>query len=131
DGTIQGLLELLNVPYVGDGVLASSVAMDKVVARDLFEQYNIPQTKYTAFIAHEWKEDKDKIINKVEDKIGYPVYVKPANSGSSVGISRASNRKELEKSIKEALLYDLKIIVEKEVVGREMQTSVIGNNDPK
>ena len=131
DGTIQGLLELLNVPYVGDGVLASSVAMDKVVARDLFAQYNIPQTKYTSFMAYQWKEDKEKAYAEVEEKIGYPCYIKPANSGSSVGISKANNRKELESSFKEAFLYDLKIIIEKEIIGREMQTSVIGNNNPK
>ena len=131
DGTIQGILELLNVPYVGDGVLASSVAMDKVVARDLFAQYDIPQTKYISFRSHQWEENSEKIYDEVEEKISYPCYVKPANSGSSVGINKASNREELKKSIKEAFLYDLKIIVEKEIVGREMQTSVIGNNDPK
>lgn len=68
DGTIQGLLDLLNVPYVGDGVLASSVAMDKVVARDLFAQYNIPQTEYTSFMAHQWREDKEKTYAEVEEK---------------------------------------------------------------
>lgn len=131
DGTIQGLLELLNVPYVGDGVLASSTAMDKVVARDLFAQYGIPQAKYTSFKAYQWKTNKDEVYNNIEEKVGYPCYVKPANSGSSVGISRASNREELQNSIEEALLYDLKIIVEEEIIGREMQTSVIGNNDPR
>jgi len=131
DGTIQGLLELLDVPYVGDGVLASSVGMDKVIARDLFAQHGIPQTKYTSFRSHQWKENKEKTYDEIEEKIGYPCYVKPANSGSSVGISKASNREELKKSVEEAFLYDLKIIIEKEIIGREMQTSVIGNNDPK
>ncbi|NMB07252.1 MAG: D-alanine--D-alanine ligase [Tissierellia bacterium] len=131
DGTIQGLLELLDVPYVGNKVLSSAVAMDKVVARDLFQQHNLPQAKYLAFKSHQWKENKENAYDKVEKHLGFPCYVKPANSGSSVGISIARNRKELEESFKMAFQYDLKIIVEEEVIAREMQTSVIGNNNPK
>lgn len=131
DGTIQGLLELLNVPYVGNKVLASAVAMDKVVARDLFKQHNLPQVKYLAFKKHQWEENKEEIYNEIADYIGFPCYVKPANSGSSVGITIAKSKKDLESSFKEAFLYDLKLIVEEEIIGREMQTSVIGNNNPK
>ena len=131
DGTIQGLLELIDVPYVGNEVLSSSAGMDKVIMNDLFTRYNIPQTKYTSVRLHTWKEDEEKTYKEVEKKLSYPCYVKPANSGSSVGISIAKNRKELKKAFKEAFLYDTKIVIEEEVVGREMQISVVGNDYPK
>lgn len=131
DGTIQGLLELLNVPYVGNEVLSSAVAMDKIVMKELFEIHNIPQVKYLAFSISDWKKNEDKSYEKVEKELTYPCYVKPANSGSSVGISRAENRKQLEEAFKEAFLYDLKVVVEEEAIAREMQISVIGNDDPK
>lgn len=131
DGTVQGLLELLNLPYVGNEVLSSSVAMDKVVAKDLFAKHSIPQVKYTSIKSYEWKENEEVSYKKVEDEIGYPCYVKPANSGSSVGISIAKDREELKKAVKEAFLYDCKIVIEKELVAREMQISVVGNNNPK
>ena len=131
DGTIQGFLELLNIPYVGNEVLSSSLAMDKALSKDLLSKYNIPQVKYLAFKHYNWKLDKDKYLNETEDKIGYPCYVKPSNGGSSVGITIAKNRKELEKSIKHAFLYDGKVIIEEEALAREMQISVIGNNEPK
>lgn len=131
DGTIQGLLDLLDLPYVGNKVLSSAVAMDKVVARDLLHHHRIPQAKYLAYQAHEWKADKESIYDEIQDYIGFPCYIKPANSGSSVGISVAKDKKDLEDSFRLAFLYDLKIIIEEEVVGREMQTSVIGNNNPK
>lgn len=131
DGTIQGLLELLNVPYVGNEVLSSAVAMDKIVMKELFEIHNIPQVKYLPFTISDWKKDENKSYEKVEKELTYPCYVKPANSGSSVGISRAENRAELEEAFKEAFRYDLKIVVENEAVAREMQVSVIGNDDPK
>ncbi len=113
DGTIQGLLELIDVPYVGNEVLSSAVGMDKVIMRDIFAKHNIPQTKYTSFRLHSWKDNEEKCYKQVEEKIGYPCYIKPANSGSSVGISKAENRKELKNSFQEAFLYDCKIIVEK------------------
>ncbi len=131
DGTIQGLLELLEIPYVGNEVLSSAVAMDKAMTKDLFAKYNIPQAKYLAVQKHVWNENEEDIYLRVEKEIGYPCYVKPSNGGSSVGISRAENREELIISFKEAFLYDLKVVVEEELVAREMQTSVIGNNDPK
>ena len=131
DGTIQGLLELLNVPYVGNEVLSSSVAMDKVIMNELFTKHNIPQTKYTSLKIHTWEEDKEKAYEQVEKEINYPYYVKPANSGSSVGINRVENREELKAAFEEAFLYDTKIVIEEEVVGREMQISVVGNEHPK
>lgn len=131
DGTIQGLLELIDVPYVGNEVLSSAAGMDKVIMRDIFARHGIPQTEYTSLRLHKWKEDEEKSYEQVEEKIGYPCYVKPANSGSSVGISRVENREELKESFQEAFIYDYKIIIEKEVVGREMQTSVVGNDYPK
>lgn len=131
DGTIQGFLELLDIPYVGNEVLSSSLAMDKAMTKDLFSKYNIPQVKYIAIRLHTWKEDEEKTYSIVEKEVGYPCYVKPSNGGSSVGISRAENREELKSSFKEAFLYDNKIIIEEEAVAREMQISVVGNNEPK
>ncbi len=131
DGTIQGLLELLNIPYVGNEVLSSAAGMDKVIMRDLFAEHNIPQTKYTSIKLHNWEEDKDTACQEIEENLNYPYYIKPANLGSSVGINRVENRDELKKAIDEAFLYDYKVIIEEEVIAREMQISVVGNNHPK
>ncbi|NLJ97685.1 MAG: D-alanine--D-alanine ligase [Tissierellia bacterium] len=131
DGTIQGLLELMDVPYVGNEVLSSAAGMDKVIMHDLFDKHNIPQTKYTSARIHNWKADEEKTYLEIEEKLSYPLYVKPANLGSSVGINRVENREELKEAFKEAFLYDAKIVIEEEVVAREMQVSVIGNDHPK
>lgn len=131
DGTIQGLLELLDLPYVGNEVLSSSVAMDKVVTKDLFSKYNIPQGKYISFELYTWNGNEDLSYKTVEKEISYPCYVKPANSGSSVGINKVDNLEQLKDAFKEAFLYDDKVIVEKEIVAREMQISVVGNENPK
>lgn len=131
DGTIQGFLELLNIPYVGNEVLSSSVAMDKVIVNELFTKHGIPQTPYTSIQIDAWEKDEEKTCAKIEMKVNYPYYVKPANSGSSVGISRVANRSELKIALKEAFLYDRKLVIEEEVVGREMQISVVGNDEPK
>lgn len=130
DGTIQGLLELLNIPYVGSGVLGSAAGMDKVIMSDILAQNNIPQSKYISFKIFDWKTDPEKILDKIETKIKYPYYVKPANSGSSVGISKATTREELKKAIELAFIYDPKIIIEEEVIGREIQVAVLGNENP-
>lgn len=131
DGTIQGFLELLDLPYIGNEVLSSAVAMDKAMTKDLFAKYNIPQVKYLSFRLHKWKENEEDLYDEVESEIGYPCYIKPSNGGSSVGISRAKNREELKESFKEAFLYDRKIVIEEEIIAREMQISVVGNNNPK
>jgi len=130
DGTVQGLLEVLNIPYVGNGVLASSAGMDKVVMKQLFEVAGLAQTPYTHFIRSEWQSQQEAILEACE-KLQAPLFVKPANLGSSVGISRATNREELVAAIELALRYDRKIIVEQGVVGREIEIAVLGNDHPK
>lgn len=130
DGTLQGMLEMLNIPYVGNGVLASAAGMDKIMTKRIMEQAGIPQTPYTAFTLYEWNKEADRLVHTIESSVGYPCYVKPANMGSSVGISRCGNREELEASIREAFRFDRKIAVEKAVAGREVQVAIIGNDEP-
>jgi D-alanine-D-alanine ligase len=131
DGTIQGLLELLDIPYVGNGVLASALGMDKAVMKDLLTKEKIPQTHYMILKYQDWQENKDRSCAEIEGVIGYPCFVKPARLGSSIGINRCENRKTLGKAIKEAFLYDHKLVVEQEIIGREMQIAVLGNHQPQ
>ncbi|MGE7772154.1 D-alanine--D-alanine ligase [Viridibacillus arvi] len=131
DGTVQGLLEVLNLPYVGNGVLASSAGMDKVVMKQLFEHAGLKQVPYVYFIRKEWNKNQDALIAKMEEELTWPMFVKPANLGSSVGISKASNREELIKAIDLASKYDRKIIVETGIVAREVEIGVLGNDSPK
>jgi D-alanine-D-alanine ligase len=130
DGTVQGLLELLNLPYVGNGVLASSAGMDKVLMKNIFAQAGLPQVGYVWFIRSEWMKDKNNSYDKVEKELGYPCFVKPANLGSSVGISKCENRDELEKAFQEAFQFDRKIIIEQGVIAREVEVAVLGNDEP-
>jgi len=132
DGTIQGMLEMMNVPYVGSGVLGSSLGMDKVLQKQVFQQYGLPVVPFTWFLKKEWKDDRNTILAKIK-KIGlFPYFVKPANLGSSVGISKAHNEKELFDAIEFAGMYDRKIIVEKglEYI-REIEVSILGNDEPE
>ncbi len=131
DGTIQGLFEILNIPYVGNEVLSSSLAMDKALTKDVLKKNNIPQVRHLSFRNYPWKFNKDNVLEKIESMLNYPLYVKPSRGGSSVGISRAEDKNQLEKAIIEAFLYDRKIVVEEEAVAREMQISVVGNENPK
>ena len=132
DGTVQGLLEVLNLPYVGNGVLASSAGMDKVIMKNLFAQAGLPQVKYVHYLRVEWEKEADKVYSEIEDQLGYPCFVKPANLGSSVGISKASNREELAAAVKEAFDFDRKIIIEEGLVGaREIEIGVLGNDEPE
>lgn len=131
DGTVQGMLELLNLPYVGNGVLASSAGMDKVIMKNLFAQAGLDQVKYVSFIRSIWEKKPEACYREVEEKTGYPCFVKPANLGSSVGISKCTNREELKAAFKEAFQYDRKIIIEEGVTAREIELGVIGNDDPK
>ncbi|MEK5233631.1 D-alanine--D-alanine ligase [Lysinibacillus sp. FSL K6-0232] len=131
DGTVQGLLEVLNLPYVGNGVLASSAGMDKVVMKQLFEIAGLPQVPYTYFIRSEWKSNQQAMIERCEKALSWPMFVKPANLGSSVGISKATNRDELVKAIELALQYDRKIVIEQGIVAREIELAVLGNDDPE
>jgi D-alanine-D-alanine ligase len=131
DGTVQGLLELLNLPYVGNGVLASAAGMDKVMMKNVFAQAGLPQVDYVAFIRAEWEKEKELVYAKVEEQLGYPCFVKPANLGSSVGISKCSNRMELEAAFVEAFQFDRKVIIEEGVTAREIEVGILGNDDPK
>jgi D-alanine-D-alanine ligase len=130
DGTVQGLLELLNIPYVGNGVLASAVGMDKVVMKNLFAQAGLRQAKYVSFTKREWSSNEEAAYDKVEQELGYPCFVKPANAGSSVGITKCKQRDDLKAAFAEAFKYDRKIIIEEAIVGREIEIGVIGNDDP-
>ncbi|MGA9225207.1 MAG: D-alanine--D-alanine ligase [Mesobacillus sp.] len=131
DGTVQGLLELLNLPYVGNGVLASAAGMDKVLMKNIFAQAGLPQVDYVSALRSEWEKDNEKVYSLVEERLGYPCFVKPANLGSSVGISKASNKVELEAAFKEAFQFDRKIIIEQGVVAREIEIGVLGNDEPE
>lgn len=135
DGTIQGLLELADIPYVGAGVLGSAAGMDKDVMKSLFIAAGIPIVKHVTILRSAWEEDPKQAQKRVEAKLRYPVFVKPANLGSSVGISKAHNRKELGPAIDEAARFDRKIVIEQGVGGkkekaREIECSVLGNDDP-
>lgn len=131
DGTVQGFLEVLNIPYVGNGVLASATGMDKVVMKQLFGVAGLNQVPYVHFLANEWKQNSEEILAKCEKELTYPLFVKPANLGSSVGITKATDRNELKASIELALQYDRKIVVEQGIVAREIETAVLGNYNPK
>lgn len=131
DGTVQGLLEVLNLPYVGNGVLSSAAGMDKVIMKNIFARAGLNQVKYVSFIRSEWEKDQEEICKKVEETIPYPGFVKPANLGSSVGINKCENRDQLINAINEAFLYDRKVIVEEGVNAREIEIGVLGNDEPK
>lgn len=131
DGTMQGLLELIDIPYVGNEVLSSAAGMDKVAMSDIFSSHGIPLPKYTSANIFQWNNDREKTLDIVLENITLPCYVKPANSGSSVGISKATTREELIESMKLSFIYDTKILIQEEVIGREIQTCIIGNDDPK
>jgi D-alanine-D-alanine ligase len=131
DGTLQGLLEMADVPYVGCGVLASSCGMDKVTMKSLFVEAGLPICKYLWFLRSQWRNDPAKVIRKVTSDIGLPCFVKPANLGSSVGVSRATDKKSLSAAIDLAAEYDRKIIIEEELVAREIECAVLGNDEPR
>lgn len=131
DGTVQGFLELLNIPYVGNGVLASSAGMDKVVMKNIFAQAGLAQVKYVSFIKSEWSSAPAAAYEKVEKELGFPCFVKPANLGSSVGISKCTNRTELETAFEEAFQFDRKVIIEEGVTAREVEIAVLGNDNPE
>jgi D-alanine-D-alanine ligase len=136
DGTIQGLLELADIAYVGAGVLGSAAGMDKDVMKSLFRAAGLPIVKHVTVLRGQWEREPKKVQKLVESKLKYPVFVKPANLGSSVGISKAHDRKELGPAIAEAAKFDRKIVIEEGVGGkkhkaRELECSVLGNDDPK
>ncbi len=127
DGTLQGLLELANIPYSSSGVLGSSVGMDKILMKKVFEAHNLPVLPYTYFIRDEWNENKDKVLERIESQITYPMFVKPSNLGSSIGISKAKDREGLINAIEIAVNYDSRVIVEKGVENLiEINCSALG-----
>jgi D-alanine-D-alanine ligase len=136
DGTIQGLLELADIPYVGAGVLGSAAGMDKAIMKDLFRSAGLPIVRHVAVLRSEWNRDQKKMVKRVEGALKYPVFVKPANLGSSVGISKAHDGKELGPAMDEAAKYDRKIVIEegaggKKYKAREFECAVLGNDEPK
>lgn len=131
DGTVQGLLEMADIPYVGGGVLASAGGMDKVVMKTLFQAAGLPICKYVWFLRGEWERGGEAVIKQLESKLAYPCFVKPANLGSSVGVSSASDGASLRTAIELAAQYDRKIIVEEGLDMREIECAVIGNDDPQ
>lgn len=131
DGTIQGLFEMADIPYVGCGVLASSCGMDKVFMKILFRDAGLPICKYVWFLRSEWEKNSDRAIKQIENQLGYPCFVKPANLGSSVGVSKATDEFSLREAIELAAEYDRKIIVEECLNMREIECAVLGNEDPR
>lgn len=130
DGTIQGMSKLLKIPCVAPGVLSSALCMDKVYTKYVLERFNIKQAEYIVINAHEYRLNKNTDINQVENKFKYPVFIKPSNSGSSVGITKAHNREELLKGIDGAINYDRKVLIERAIDAREIEVAVLGNDNP-
>lgn len=128
DGTVQGLFELAQIPYVGCGVLASAVSMDKVYTKIIAERLGICQAQYVDIRTNEL-QDMDGVLDRIEAKLSYPVFVKPSNAGSSRGVSKASDRQELTESLKLAAQHDSKLIVEETIIGRELECAVLGNGN--
>src|SRR5690554_6131994 len=132
DGTIQGLLELASLPYVGAGVAASAAAMDKAFMRALFAQAGLPLLAWEFVLHYEWQADPEAVQAKLEASLGYPMFVKPANLGSSVGISKVKSPEELKPAMKLALQYDRKLVVEQGANNaREIECAVLGHNTPQ
>ena len=141
DGSIQGLFELFKVPYVGCGILSSSIGMDKVYTKIIFEKAGIKQAKYSyirryngkyVYVDNEFNENVlsiDEISKKIENNLRYPMFIKPSNSGSSVGINKAKNLEELKNAIEYASKFDKKILIEEGIVGKEVECAVLGNED--
>src|SRR5213080_1566335 len=130
DGTIQGLFELADVPYVGAGVLASAVGMDKATMKAVFQAHGLPVVEHLVVARHEWRGAPERVARRVAETLGFPCFVKPSNLGSSVGISKVRDAGALPRALDEAARYDRKILVERAVSGREIEVSVLGNNEP-
>lgn len=129
DGTVQGLFEVLNVPYVGAGVLASATGMDKIISKVLFADAGLPQVPYSVVKITDWNVDTEEVLDALEEKLSYPIFVKPANLGSSVGISEAKDKESLKTAIDKAFEYDHRVVVEKGILAREIEVAVLGNED--
>ena len=130
DGTVQGLFELAAVPYAGAGVLGSALGMDKVVQKTLWRGLGLPVTDFVSVRRRDFELEPERILNELEASLGYPCFTKPANLGSSVGVSKATNRTELELGLQTASRYDAKLMVERGVDARELEVGVLGNDEP-
>jgi D-alanine-D-alanine ligase len=131
DGTIQGLFEMANVPYVGCGVLASAIGMDKEIMKKVFQMTGLPVVDSLSFKRIAWEREPEDVLNAIEQHLPYPYFVKPANLGSSIGVSKARDRAELQNSVRFAFEYDRKIIVEQGLAVREFSCAVLGNDEPE
>lgn len=131
DGTVQGLLEVLDVPYVGNGVLASSAGMDKIIMKNVFAEAGLKQVAYTHMTRAKWEKDKEEACSRIETELGWPCFVKPANLGSSVGISKCQNQDQLMAAMEEAFQFDRKVIIEEGVTAREIEVGILGNDYPE
>lgn len=131
DGTIQGLFELANVPYVGSGVLGSALGMDKDAAKRVFQASGIPVVPWQLIRKHDFKKNSSNIIDELEKKFSYPYFVKPANMGSSVGVHKVKSKQEAKEKILNSFYYDLKVLVERAINARELEVAILGNHDPK
>lgn len=131
DGTVQGLLELVDVPYVGCGVAASAVGMDKVLMKRLLRDAGLPIAAFTVVMRHVWRREPERVLAELEAAFGFPCFVKPANLGSSVGVSKAYDRAGLARALDLAAEYDRKLVVEEFIAGREIECSVLGNDEPE
>src|SRR6266516_5055797 len=130
DGALQGLLEMANVPYVGCGGLGSALGMDKEKMKLVFQTVGLPVAEYLVYRRNQWERSPENILGTIEQRLGYPCFVKPVNLGSSVGINKAHNRNELEHAIQVAAEYDRKIIIERGINCRELECAVLGNDEP-
>jgi D-alanine-D-alanine ligase len=131
DGTIQGLLEMADVPYVGCGVTASALGMDKALSKSVFRDRGLTQVRFRVLLEQDWARDRKAAVRDLAGALPYPMFVKPANLGSSVGITKAKDPQGLEAALELAFLYDRKVVVEEGVRCREFECSVLGNDDPK
>lgn len=130
DGTVQGLFELAGLPYVGSGVGASALSMDKSLAKQVLAREGIPQVPWLTVLRKEWRQFPDRVAEDVARELGYPCFVKPANMGSSVGVSKAHDASELPAAMEEAARHDRKILIEQQAIARELEVSVLGNDEP-
>ena len=131
DGTIQGLLELAGVPYVGAGVTASAIGMDKAIQKALWRQAGLPVVEHAVVLRSEYERDRQAVSRRLEETLGYPMFVKPSNGGSSVGVSKVRSREDLGDAFAEAARWDRKVIVERFMAARELDCAVLGNDDPQ
>lgn len=130
DGTVQGFLELVGIAYVGAGVMASATGMDKAVCKDVFRAHGLPIVIHRVFLRRQWHNDPEAVLDECEAAIPYPMFVKPANLGSSVGVHKVKNRVELRAGLDDAARFDRKLVVEQGLEAREIEVSVLGNDDP-